>query len=94
MQRAFAYDGTAVFGAIDKLAYTSEDWETRRRALEMASAILKRDPTTHENAERLARCIMKLFDQGMRDAKLMAAAAADQEASVSAIGDERDGIAS
>ena len=83
-----------MFGTIDNFTYTSEDWETMRRALEMASAILQRDPTTHEHAERLARCVMKLFDQGMRDAKQIAAAAVDQEASVSAIGDERDSIAS
>lgn len=74
--------------------YTSEDWETMRRALEMASVILQRDPTTHEHADRLARCVMKLFDQGMRDTKLIAAKAAEHEASVSAIGYARESIAS
>ncbi|WP_271896352.1 hypothetical protein [Candidatus Phyllobacterium onerii] len=80
-----------MFSKLENLIYSTEDWATMQTAHRMASAILNRDPTTHENAERLARCIMKLFDQGMRDAKDIALKAAEQEASVSAIGDERDG---
>jgi hypothetical protein len=90
MLRAFAYKrGTALFSIIDNLTYSSEDWTTMQTAHEMASAILQRDPTTHEHADRLARCVMKLFDQGMRDAKEIATKAAEHEAS-----DERDTIAS
>jgi cation transport regulator ChaC len=52
---------------IENLTYSTEDWMTMQTAHMMASAILQRDPTTHENADRLARTVMKLFDQGMHD---------------------------
>jgi hypothetical protein len=71
---------------IESLTYSTEDWTAHM----MASAILQRDPTTHENADRLARTVMKLFDQGMHDPKEVAAAAVDQEIAVSQIGSQRD----
>jgi hypothetical protein len=81
-----------MLGIIDSLTYSTENWITMQTAHMMASAILQRDPTTHENAGRLAQTVMNLFDQGMRDPKLIAAAAADQKTLVSAIG-QRGSIA-
>ena len=49
-------------------------------AHQMASAVLQRDPTTHEHADRLARIVMKLFEQGIRDAKTLAM---DEETAIS-----------
>lgn len=37
---------------------------------QMASAILQRDPTTHD-ADSIASIVMKFFDQDMREAKLL-----------------------
>ncbi|MBB3234465.1 hypothetical protein [Phyllobacterium endophyticum] len=82
-----------MLGIVDSLTYSNDDWMTMQTAHMMASAILQRDPTTHENADRLARMVMKLFDQGLRDPKEIAVAAADQETLVSAIGSQRDSIA-
>ncbi|WP_271898686.1 hypothetical protein [Candidatus Phyllobacterium onerii] len=48
----------------------------------MASAILQRDPTTHEHADRLAGIVMKLFNDGMLDVKAIARKAADLEAAI------------
>ncbi|MDR6635909.1 cation transport regulator ChaC [Phyllobacterium sp. 1468] len=74
-----------MFTKIKNLAYSPEDWDTMQTAHLMASAMLGRDPTSHENAERLARTVMKLFDHGMRDAKEIAMEAVDQETQVSDI---------
>jgi hypothetical protein len=78
-----------MFSTIENLTYSTEDWMTMQTAHMMASAILQRDPTTHENADRLARTVMKLFDQGMHDPKEVAATAVDQEIAVSQIGSQR-----
>jgi hypothetical protein len=72
-----------VFSIYQNLCYTAEDWSTMQTAHQMASAVLQRDPTTHEHAERLARIVMKLFDQGIRDAKTLATQATDEETSIS-----------
>jgi hypothetical protein len=87
--------GTAeMFHIVDNLTYTSKDWTTMQRAHEMASAMLRRDTRNHEHADRLARTVMQLFDQGTRDAKLIAMSAVDQEAKISANGPLPDCIAS
>lgn len=83
-----------MFCQIVNLTYSAEDWFTMQTAHQMASVLLQRDPTTHEHADRLARCVMKLFAQGIRDANEIAIKAAEHEASVSVIGDKRDSIAS
>ncbi|TXR46299.1 histidine phosphatase family protein [Phyllobacterium endophyticum] len=82
-----------MLGIVDSLTYSNDDWMTMQTAHMMASAMLQRDPTTHDNAGRLARAVMKLFDRGIRDPKLIAVAAADQETLVSAIGTERGSVA-
>ncbi|MBB3147657.1 hypothetical protein FHS21_004081 [Phyllobacterium trifolii] len=74
--------------------YTSSDCATMSRAYEMAAAILQRDPRSHDPADRLGWTIMKLFDQGMRDAKLIATTAADKESKGCEIGTKRDSIGS
>jgi hypothetical protein len=60
---------------------------------QMASAILQRDPTTHD-ADSIASIVMKFFDQDMREAKAIAAKAADEGATVSAIAAARESISS
>ena len=54
-------------------------------AHQMASAILRRDPTTHQHADRLALIEMKLFDQGMRDLEAIVRSAADDKAAICGI---------
>lgn len=46
---------------------------------------------TDENANRLARTVIKLFDQGLRDEEVIASKAAEQEKAVSDIARQRDG---
>ena len=59
--------------------YTSEDWKLMQAAHLSASRLLHRSAQTHEDANRLARRIMMLFDAGLRDQKVMAKVAAHQE---------------
>ena len=74
--------------------YNSSDCATMSRAYEMATVILRRDPRTHDPADRLGWTIMKLFDQGMRDAKLIATTAADKESKGCEIGTMRSSAGS
>jgi hypothetical protein len=60
-----------------------------QRAHAKASELLGRCPSTHENANRLARTVMKLFDKGVRDAEVLAWIATNQETVVSNITLER-----
>ena len=61
-----------------KLIYSSEDWILMHSALLNASKKLHRDQG-HENTDHLARRVMTLFDQGLRDAEVIALTAANQE---------------
>lgn len=74
-----------MFSITDDLTYNSEGLATMRTAHQMASAIIRRDPTTHEHADRLARIVMRLFDQGLRDVEAIARKAADKEAAICGI---------
>ncbi|NTS31351.1 hypothetical protein HQ945_08800 [Phyllobacterium sp. BT25] len=58
--------------------YSSQDWSLMQTALLKASRELGRSPKG-KLAERLARRVMTLFDQGMRDDEAIASAAAYQE---------------
>ena len=60
------------------LIYSSEDWNVMQSALLTATRKLYRDQG-HEDTDRLARRVMTLFDQGLRDAEAIARAAANQE---------------
>lgn len=62
-----------------------------QRSHTKASEMLQRCAFTDENANRLARTVMNLFDQGLRDEEVIASRAAEQEAAVSDIAGERDG---
>jgi hypothetical protein len=73
-----------MFSISEDLAYP-EGLATMQIAHQMASAILERDPTTHEHANRLAHIVMKLFSDGMRDVKAVARKAADLEAAICGI---------
>ena len=65
---------------ISKNVYSGEDWKLMQNAHAEASALLDRDPYSDINANRLARIVMRLFDQHMRDEKMMATLAAREEA--------------
>lgn len=68
-----------------KLFYSSEDWNLMQRAHMKASSRLKRCPRSHQDANRLARRVMTLFDEGLRDEDAIASAAAFQEGLVTDI---------
>jgi hypothetical protein len=63
----------------DRPAYSEEDWQIIERAHIKACELLEQPPATYEHAERLARTIMELFDQGSRDFQILAAIAAHRE---------------
>lgn len=63
----------------DQNNYSPEEWDLMQRAHDKASEMLHRCPKTHENADRLARTVMKLFGQGLRDEDVIASKAASQE---------------
>ena len=79
---------------ITQHTYTSEQWDLMHRAHVKASGMLGRCSLTHEHVNRLARTVMKLFDQGLRDDLIIAAKAAEQEMTVTRIASERDSSAS
>jgi hypothetical protein len=79
-----------MFTVIDNHSYSSEDWNSMQRAHNTVSALLQRCPKEHEDAERLARTVMKLFNQGIRDEDVLVAKAAEQELMVSEIAERRD----
>jgi hypothetical protein len=60
------------------LIYSSEDWNLMQSALFKATKKLHR-AQDHEDADRLARRVMTLFDRGLRDIDVIARAAAHQE---------------
>jgi hypothetical protein len=74
---------------VNRVSYSSKDWDIMQRAHAKASELLGRCPSTHENANRLARTVMKLFDRGLRDAEVLAWIAANQETVVTNIALER-----
>lgn len=80
-----------MFSILKNTTYTSKDWATMATAHEMASAMLLRDPRTHEHADRLARTVMKLFDRGLRDPKIIADQASEREASLIGLAKGDDG---
>jgi len=70
--------------------YSTEDWRLMQRALAKAFEVLQRCPKSHANADRLARTVMKLFDQGLRDEEAIVSKAVKQEELVSGIGQRRE----
>ena len=76
-----------------KLFYSSEDWKLMQSAHLGASKLLHRSAHTHEDANRLARRVMLLFDAGLRDQKVMAKVAAHQERIACLIESDRIGSA-
>ena len=74
---------------VNKYVYSPEDWNFMQRAHACASLKLGRDPVTHENADRLARTVMNLFNKGLRDEEAIVLRASEEEATASAIGKAR-----
>lgn len=68
-----------------KLFYSSEDWNLMQRAHLKASQQLQLCPKSHEDADRLARRVMTLFDEGLRDEAAIVSAAVFQERLVTEI---------
>jgi hypothetical protein len=66
------------------LIYYSEDWNIMQSALLKATKKLHR-AQDHEDTGRLARRVMTLFDQGLRDVDVIARAATNQEMLVAKI---------
>ena len=66
--------------------YSTEEWNCVQRVHVKASELLRRSPSVHEHADRLARTVMKLFDQGLRDEETIVSKAIIQEMLVSSIG--------
>ncbi|MEP7455021.1 hypothetical protein [Phyllobacterium sp. SB3] len=67
------------FGSRKETQFTPHEWNIMDRAHETASNILGRDRRLHPNASRLARIVMTLFAQGLRDPDEIATLAADRE---------------
>lgn len=65
---------------ISKTVYSGEDWKLMQNAHVRASALLKRSPYDDINANRLARTVMRLYDQHIRDDETIATLAAREEA--------------
>ena len=63
----------------DSPAYSEEGRQIIERAYSKACELLEQPPATYEHAYRLARTIIKLFDQGSRDFQILAAIAAHHE---------------
>jgi hypothetical protein len=63
----------------DRPTYSEEHWHIIERAYIKACELLGQPPASYENADRLARTIMRLFDQGSRDFQILAAIAAHHE---------------
>ncbi|UXN66256.1 hypothetical protein N8E89_24065 (plasmid) [Phyllobacterium sp. A18/5-2] len=74
--------------------YTTEEWDLMQRAHVKASEMLGRCSHTHEHANRLARIVMKLFDQGLRDDLIIAIKAVQQEMTADGIANDNDSGAS
>lgn len=74
---------------LKKHFYSSEDWNLMQRAQLRASMQLQRCPKSHEHADRLARRIMTLFDEGLRDEDAIVLAAVFQERLVTEIATDR-----
>ncbi|NTS31372.1 hypothetical protein HQ945_08910 [Phyllobacterium sp. BT25] len=74
-----------------KLYYTADEWRLMQAAHLAASEALGRSPSSHENADRLARRVILFFDRGLRDEAALAYAAASVERLASAIVARREG---
>ncbi|CAN7677765.1 DUF4277 domain-containing protein [Phyllobacterium sp. LjRoot231] len=59
--------------------YSEEDWCILEDAHIKACELLGQPPVSYKNEDRLARTIMKLFDEGVRDFEIIASIAAHRE---------------
>ena len=79
---------------ISQHTYTTEQWDLMQRAHVKASEMLGRCSHTHEHANRLARTVMRLFDQGLRDDVIIAIMAVAQEMTETGIANDNNSSAS
>jgi hypothetical protein len=59
--------------------YCEDDWQIMKKAHLKACQILDQPADSYRHSERLAKSVMKLFDDGERDFEVIAAAAAYSE---------------
>lgn len=64
---------------------SEDDWLITQARMQRRQQCFKRCPFTAVEADRLARIVMKLFDEGTRDVANMAAMAATRERTYSGI---------
>jgi hypothetical protein len=64
---------------VAKNAYTEENWHIMSSAYEIAAFHLQRSTRADPNAERLAREVLRLFNDGNRDVNNIATLATERE---------------
>lgn len=63
----------------EKLNYSEDDWCIMKNAHIMSCELLGQSPRSYEYNERLARSVMNLFNDGIRDYYVLALVAARRE---------------
>ena len=71
-----------ILTSVSKDAYTKVNWHVMSAAYEQAMFLLDASDDGNHNAGRLAREVMRLFNNGKRDVNLIASLAADRERSM------------
>lgn len=71
-----------ILTSVSKAAYTKVNWHVMSTAFEQAMVMLDASDDGGHNAGRLAREVMRLFNNGKRDVNLIASLAADRERSM------------
>ncbi|MBZ9603328.1 hypothetical protein [Phyllobacterium chamaecytisi] len=68
-----------VLTSVSKAAYSKVNWHIMASAYEQATFMLDASDGQPQNTGRLAREVMRLFNNGKRDVSLIASLAADRE---------------
>lgn len=71
--------------------YTADDWQLMTDAHRRASAELGRHPKNHPHSNRLARAVMRFFDNGVRDVRHLVDLSVESERENITVAAERDG---
>ena len=68
--------------SVSEDVYSQDDWRVMSDAYERAAAMLGRSPWTDPHAQRLAREVMRLFNNGKRDIQLITSLAVINEQTI------------
>ena len=71
-----------ILTSVSKDAYTKVNWHVMSTAYKQVMFMIETSDDDNHNAGRLAREIMRLFNNGNRDVNLIASLAADRERSM------------